>query len=386
MPAELEPVFAGASTEAAASQPRLLFISPVIPSLTGNGLAMRAGTTLRLFARRYRVSLLIFPLYAAPQPHVPESLAGLCERVAITGGTGCEHALKAQTFDVVHVFRLSALAHAQPLLEGTSATRPRRCLDIDDVESVTSQRLAALYRLNGDATAAAAAEREAQVWAETERQALSMVDRVYVCSDGDADAIRARSSVEVVVLPNSLDIPPPIPAPRRNRPFTFVFLGTLGYYPNADGALWFCNEVLPLLERATADGIQLIVAGLGAPESVRRLGSRPHVALAGWQPDVADLYRAADAVVVPIRAGGGTRIKLLEAFSYCRPAVSTTVGCEGLDVKNERDLLVADTPEAFAAACLRLAENGDLAERLAQTAFERFVLSYSTEAVARALG
>jgi polysaccharide biosynthesis protein PslH len=105
------------------------------------------------------------------------------------------------------------------------------------------------------------------------------------------------------------------------------------------------------------------------------------VTVIGAVPDVADYYRAADAVIIPLRAGGGTRIKLLEAFSYRRSVVSTALGAEGIEVRHGIHLFIADTPGDFAQQCLRLMQTPALGVELAGQAFEFVRYNHSPERI-----
>ena len=206
----------------------LLYISPVIPAVTGNGLAMRAGMVLEALAARHSVSLLVNPLYPPAGP-VPEFFARMCRRVAIG-----PNAYRWQSFDVIHVFRLASLPTAQPFLNGRIWNRSaRRHLDIDDIESETHRRLARLYHSNGDKPLALMEERQAARSAALEAEVLSQFDRIYVCSAVDREKLTKRTRGEICVLPNSVR---PRPPPRRLGPprDLFLFVGTLGYYPNED--------------------------------------------------------------------------------------------------------------------------------------------------------
>jgi glycosyltransferase involved in cell wall biosynthesis len=159
-------------------------------------------------------------------------------------------------------------------------------------------------------------------------------------------------------------------------------VGTLGYYPNADGAAFLCRDVVPLLGR-NGQPPRVAIVGSKPPESVRALGALPEVSVFADVPDVAPYYAAAKVAVVPLRAGGGSRIKILEAFAHGRPVVSTRIGAEGLAVADGRHLLLADTAEAFAAAVRRLLSDPDLAARLAAEARQLVDERYDFECVAR---
>jgi glycosyltransferase involved in cell wall biosynthesis len=188
-------------------------------------------------------------------------------------------------------------------------------------------------------------------------------DLLLVCSETD----RERVGGEAVVLPNGYDAPAVLP-PRRRRDATPVlaFVGGLDYPPNADAAQFAAREILPLV-RAVRPGTELWLIGHAPPAGpAARLARLPGVRVRGRVPDISAELAEVDVAVAPIRFGGGTRIKILEAFAHRVPVVSTTVGCEGLAVRAGSSLLVADGAADFAAACLRLL--GEPALRAALTA------------------
>jgi len=375
---------------------------------TGNGLAMRGAAVLRALAETHAVSLLVVRLYAPYDAPVPPDIARLCRRVAVVpagagrlgpavvlrallagGGPAAAAVLAAEAarafrdvpFDVVHVFRLAMLPYARPYLE--RSPRPRAHLDLDDVESLSRRRIAALHRAEGDPGAAAEEEAAADGAEAREAEALRDLDRVYVCSEPDRMRLLGRGAAEVRVLPNAVAAVPGATPPPRREPFTLLFVGTLGYHPNADGLLWFCARVLPLLRDRGPAPVRLLVVGAGAPPAVQALAALPGVTLVGAVPDVAPLYRDSHAVVVPIRAGGGTRIKVLEAFAHRRPVVSTTVGAEGIRARSGEHLLLGDRPEEFAAACRALMADAGLGARLAEAALHLVSARHSPAAMAR---
>jgi glycosyltransferase involved in cell wall biosynthesis len=164
-------------------------------------------------------------------------------------------------------------------------------------------------------------------------------------------------------------------------PPTLTFIGQQTYGPNADGSAWLVEEVLPHL-RALVPDVRLRVVG-DAPEGVRALGLVDAVTVTGLVPDVADELARADVAVVPIRYGGGTRIKILEAFAHRIPVVSTTVGAEGLDVQDGEHLLIADDPQSFAKACATLLTDVELRRRLVAAAHDRWSERYTKSAMVR---
>jgi glycosyltransferase involved in cell wall biosynthesis len=167
--------------------------------------------------------------------------------------------------------------------------------------------------------------------------------------------------------------------PLTTHPFTFLFVGTLGYYPNEDAVVFFCREVLPKLRAAADASFLLRIAGSGLPEGLRALARLPEVRLSGYAPDIARLYADADAVVVPLRAGGGTRIKVLEAFAYQRPVVSTSMGIEGIDAVAGEHYLLGDTAGELARQCLRLMRDRELGKELAGRAHKLVTRQYAPQ-------
>lgn len=359
-------------------QPSLLYVSPVIPLLGGNGLAMRAGMVLEALSRAYRVSLLVVPLYPPFDSPIPEYFQLLCERSVCTAPNSASTVLRSISFDAVHVFRLAALPFATTYF----ASGCLRCLDLDDIESLTHRRIAALYRENGDQQLAESASADAARYAMLEGLALRKVDRVYVCSRQDQELLSGRYPAEIVVLPNAVRPPAHVLA-RDTRTFRFLFIGTLGYYPNHDAVLWFCSAILPLIAGQALYPFEVVVAGRGASQQLVDALPRSNVTFLGEVPDVQPCYNAAHAVVAPLRAGGGSRIKILEAFSFGRPVVTTSVGLEGIEAEDRKHVLVRETPETFASGCLEIMRDAELGERLARNASSLWSRDYSAEALGR---
>lgn len=373
------------------AKPDVLYISPVIPALTGNGLAMRAGTVLEVLTERYRVHLLVAPLYASVTPRIPEVFERLCQRAAIVsprpqrrGWLRHAGAWRETRFDVVHVFRLAMVAFSEPYLRGWFR-RPRRHLDLDDIESLTLRRLASLYRQNGDSVKAAYEESEAARLESQETAAFRRFDRIYVCSASDREKLKGRARARVCVLPNAVRLPQQVSARTSEGVFTFLFVGTLGYYPNEDAVRYLFGEIVPQIRALAGDGFQVNIAGTGASPSLRQAVNAPQVRFLGEVADLHPSYAQADAIVAPVRAGGGTRIKILEAFSYQRPVVATSIAMEGIEARAEEHVLAGDTPAVFAQQCVRLMSDPQLRSRLARNAFDLLVRSYSLAALTRML-
>jgi glycosyltransferase involved in cell wall biosynthesis len=188
-------------------------------------------------------------------------------------------------------------------------------------------------------------------------------------STTEADEVRALGLTGVELIPTGVDTrqlrlatPPPAFPPR------LLFTGTMSYAPNHQGIRWFVEHVWARVRDSLPDA-RLDVVGKDPPDAVTRLDGEDGITVHGFVPSMAPFFAQAHVVVVPILTGAGIRVKIVEAMSAGRPVVSTAIGWEGLaHVEPGRHLLVADTPEEFAAATLRLMSDLQLAARMARDA------------------
>lgn len=392
---------------------RVLFVSPVTPARTGDGLAMRAGVALRALAELGEVTLVVTVDPGAPAPSTPDLLGDpflgpLVRHVVVhtPGPSGpadaaswladesrrariarlapvarsaatatpravgalaarIGHVAGAETFDVVHVLRLRSLLWAEPFLGPA-----RSLVDLDDDEVVTTRML-------GDPDEAAALGRLAD-------ELLPTVGTVAVASPDDVVPVRRHGNPNVICVPNAIDVPDA--APRRrgergaNRPMHLLFVGNLTYRPNIEAVAWLEAEILPHLVAVVDGAITVDVVGR-LPGGRLPLGESPVLRMHGEVPDVAPFYADADVAVVPIRAGGGTRIKVLEAAAMGVPIVSTGLGAGGLGLVDGRHLLIADTADRFATACQHTFDDPEATVMRVAEARRVVELRYTTEAV-----
>src|SRR6266849_3329548 len=193
----------------------------------------------------------------------------------------------------------------------------------------------------------------------------------------------AGESVPIEVVPITIDREnfEAIWAARNPQPDRLLTIGTMYWPPNSEGVTWWLREGYEGL-RAICPGVTYDIVGARPPRALQIL-ARQHkgVNLHGYVDDVVPFWTSATALVVPLLSGGGVRVKILEAMAIGVPVISTTIGCEGLAVRNGAHLLVADTPEAIADACMMLLRDKELAHRLARNA-RRLVLEHYDAKVA----
>ncbi len=167
------------------------------------------------------------------------------------------------------------------------------------------------------------------------------------------------------LLPIAVDVQGTPPVAREAQPHTILSMATMFWPPNVDGVLWFAREVYPLIKAAVPE-VRFAVVGARPPAAVRQLGEADaSISVTGYVADPQPYRAAAAALIVPVRAGGGMRVKILEALALGLPIVSTTIGYEGIEVEPDTHLLVGDTPAAFAGAVIRLVRDPALGQRLA---------------------
>jgi glycosyltransferase involved in cell wall biosynthesis len=411
------------------SRRALLFICPIMPQQSGNGLAMRAGLMLEGLARRFDVYLFVAPV-SGGSLETPDfvrkltvrvgvlalgdsldPLAALIGRVVDPAGRqrlrsayprpwasrfcGLAAAQQAVAFlagahiDLLHVMRLYLAPLAVHILRTISSSTPLTLLDLDDDDVRVHQRLAALHELRGDAEQAEINRMEAEKYAACAVDVLSRFSAVVTSSEDDARRLAASNpTVRFGSVPNGYAADPKRSTEARIRgtggSIRLLFVANLGYFPNADAAAQLVNNVVPALRKRGAD-VHLDIVGGGA--SAEMLGDwvgtkgNGGIIMHGAVESVASWYGQADIAVMPLRVGGGTRIKILEAFAYGVPVVSSHLGAEGLNAVDGKHLLCADNVTDFTSACLRLVADPALADDLVANADELLLLNYTPDRV-----
>jgi sugar transferase (PEP-CTERM/EpsH1 system associated) len=221
-----------------------------------------------------------------------------------------------------------------------------------------------------------------------ESRTLARFDGVLAVSDADRQTFDAlypgavRRPVHVV--PTGVDTDYFAPAPSDPASRELVFTGSMDWLPNEDAMQYFCRDILPLI-RAEEPGVHLSIVGRAPTQAVRRLAGEHGVHVTGRVDDVRPYMKDAAVYVVPLRIGGGTRLKIFEAMSMGKAVVSTTIGAEGLPVTDGEHVMLADEPQTFARAVVRLLRDSAQRARLEQAARALVLENYDWSAVAGAL-
>ena len=395
----------------AAPRPKMLFLSFTYPTSGGSGIQLRSAALLRMLAKNADVHLLIAGYVEKLGGPRDRKLEKCCRQIAYlrilpgaetrgawarlntqvepidlpaidcAQGEAAERIVRfyqANNLDCLFVFRLEALHFVGQRLDFF----PLRYLDLDELPS---RRMAQIRRLKPNDAPGTLSTRQKTVGTVEqilERVLLPRFHRVFVASALEADEVRRLTGFSrCLMLPNIYPARPDAPARRIAARSEIFFVGTLGYYPNADAALYFCREILPLI-REKKDVLFRIV-GMGSSEALECMSKQSGVELMGYQENLAPFYAQAALFAVPLRAGTGTRLKILEAFAHGCVVVSTSIGAEGLAVTDRKNILLADDPAAFAQACIEMIDNPELAAQIAAEASRLHRELYSDEALLR---
>ncbi len=263
-----------------------------------------------------------------------------------------------QRFDVVHADQLNMAQYAW------CVPGARRILDAHNALWLLYRRLAETM---SPGPRRWLLERDWRLIKRYEGAQVRRMDAVLAVSQEDCAALQeaAGQPVEIAVIPIAIDTDETTVVEREANARHILHLGTMYWPPNVDGVRWFVEQVYPRIRQQRPD-VEFDVVGARPPQELLALNDNGlGIHVTGYVPDTLPYERRAALMVVPLRAGGGMRVKILNALAQGIPIVTTTLGYEGIDLAPEREILVGDTPEALAAQVLRVLNDPALGHRLA---------------------
>jgi sugar transferase (PEP-CTERM/EpsH1 system associated) len=369
----------------------ILYVTNELPRATGGGQTVRDFQFLHHLARRHRFTVICFD-----DEGLGDSLSqlrGLCEKVEViprvvyappSGWQRRWDSLK----DILQPLPRFIRALSPAVMKRRLGTL---CQERDyDVIHIAHLEMGTLFPQNGRAKRVVGTDvatlklrrslelltkpthrlwRTIEAWkvARYERQVIRQSDLYVVASEREAQWVRrVVPEARVAVISNGVDTecfkPQPETGPDSH---TLLFVGTLSYEPNADAVQWFCREIYPRI-RTRVPEVKLLIVGRDPPLTLRSLEQIAGVTITGWVEDVRPYLAQSTVVIVPLRNGGGTRLKILEALAMGKAVVSTSIGAEGLDVTHGQNILIADTPDAFAQAVVQLLCSETLRQKLGE--------------------
>lgn len=250
-----------------------------------------------------------------------------------------------------------------------------------NVESVIWQRH---YQVSRNPLWKAISWREWRNMEAAERKYLGKADHILTVSEDDRRFFaKFVDAAKLSVIPTGVDTEYFVPTEAPETPNRLVFTGSMDWLPNEDGVIYFMKEILPLVQREIP-GVSLTVVGRNPAQRLKDLVvGTANVRLTGWVEDIRPFLSQAEVAVVPLRIGGGTRLKIFEAMSMGKTVVSTTIGAEGLPVISGEHLLIADEPAQFAKNTVELLRDAARRRSMGITAHKLVVQNYSWKMVAQ---
>jgi polysaccharide biosynthesis protein PslH len=217
-----------------------------------------------------------------------------------------------------------------------------------------------------------------------ERRYLQKADHVVAVSENDREAFaRFLNPKKLTVTQTGADTDFFHPREEKEMPNSLVFTGSMDWFPNEDAIFYFADKILPIIRRQVPD-VTLCVVGRKPSRRLHHLASRvSNIQLTGWVEDVRPYVAQRAVFIVPLRIGGGTRLKIFEAMSMAKAIVSTSIGAEGLPVNDGEHILLADDPASFAESTVRLLGNASRRAQIGQAARQLVHENYSWATVSK---
>jgi len=373
---------------------RVLYVTPILPSIAG-GFPTRIYNLIKHQNRHHSISVLSF-LQPFEQPMVAD-LAAICQNMELIPLTmpaplgkwqnrlrGWTNLLISPEPQLVRTFpiarlgeplrRLTAAHHFDIVVFEGLSTAPLRPVVANGPAVLTEHNVEYVILERQRTTAKSPVHRlrdllEVRKLRRFEAASVRRFNGCIAVSEQDALTIKRlrRTDLGTYVVPNGVDCDYFAPTPYPDTPKTcdLVFVGTMHYQPNVDAVTFFCRNVLPLIRRDLPE-IRLTIVGSRPVAEVLELASLPGVNVTGSVPDVRPYYWHSKLSIVPLRIGGGTRLKILESLAAGCAVLSTSIGAEGLNLQHGTHLLLADTPELFADSVVRLLIDPSLRRKLAR--------------------
>lgn len=369
-----------------ASRATAILLTPVLPEPGGSGRAIRAWGWLSELAARYDVHVVVtgavpatlpaaFPARSVRSVETPR--AGVLARraglilpplVLFSSRFSADWVPPTPTElpdfgDVreIVVFRASLHRVGEQLFGRYPGAL--RVLDMDDLESGTHASIARRLRASGLARLALREFALALQYRLIEGRLVAAYAETFLADPGDA------ARLGVTCRPNRIPDPGEWPFRRRRGALSLLFVGSLGYFPNQEAAHFIIGALVTVLRRTLGRPFRVVVAGRQPTEELRAAASAvPEVELVADPESLDALYESCDIVLVPLRSGGGTKLKTLEAMARRRPVISTAEGVRGLPVQAGEQYIAAESAEDFAVAITRLARDEAAAAAMAEAA------------------
>ncbi len=214
--------------------------------------------------------------------------------------------------------------------------------------------------------------------------AFKRQDALFVTSKRDGELIRKDvPKIPQFVIPNGVDTSYFTPGDEDEEPFSIVFTGAMSYVPNHDGMIYFLDDIFPIIKKRIP-AAKVYIVGSNPPEMLLKRQS-DSIIVTGFVDDVRPYVDRASVFVVPLRMGSGTRLKVVEALSMRKPVVSTSIGCEGIEVEDGEHIIIRDDPGLFAEEVIRLVQNKKISKQLVDRGYDLVKQKYDWQVIGESI-
>ena len=382
------------------SSPRILYVSQTLPHKADFGGEIRSLNIARALREMGAVEVVVLDeqnrngnLIAEPGCEFPLAYSldvkirpnkGLIGKIGSTfnprsdhpHGSGVEHDAMRRVLRSLEDFDLVWFARLRSADMFPNAAWPRSVVDVDDLPSTFAR---ATLQVGGGARERLSVMRYLFSWQRREKLLGERFTVLAVCSEEDRQYLKqAGVLVPIHVIPNGFEIPPTKPVHSPATPSRIGFIGLFDYFPNRDAIDWFVNECWPRIKCEVSDA-RLRLVGRDSDGFLKHLG--PDIDRLGWLANPSDEIQTWSAMVVPIRVGSGTRVKIAHAFSQKCPVVSTSFGAYGYGAVDGREMYIADSAETFSKACILAIRDPEGAAQVAERAWCQFMEKWTWDAI-----
>ena len=381
----------------------ILFVSREFPFPPDSGVKQRAWYVLEQLARKHEVHLVCYGresdrqikevlsvLRSVQVVPAPAKKKGLSLYAAMLGGL-----FSALPFSVASRFSPDLKKHVDELL----ASRPIDLIVCDSLyQAIQFEEGGRKVILNEHNIESVIIKRYQQVEKNPLRRLYAAYEglrmekfetrtwrrykNIWVCSPVDRDEVLRRApDARVTVIPNGVRVPALKKGERKLFPKSLVYTGLIGWHPNEDAVLFFIRDIYPLIKQRIP-AVKFWVVGKDPTARVKNLAAREgSITVTGFVEDVRGYIEEAEVFVVPLRIGSGTRLKILEAMAMGKAVVSTSVGCEGLAVTDQKNIFIADDAPAFARRVIELLNDPQARKQLEENGRALIEREYSWDII-----
>jgi len=390
---------------------KILIISPFLPYPPDDGEKIRVFNLIKRIATRHEISIVAFIYSPQEEQFVPE-LKKYCSQVetvvrkdqtklaklyaliqSLVSGEPFDskyafdkemkeiikRLVLAEPYDVVQIEHTFMAPYINVIPKSSGA---KMIIVIHNIGFIQFERMFKVEKKLSTKT------RSFLNWILMRRWEVKFLQNFHKCitvSSSNKQILNSKNpKLDISAIENGVDVKKYRPLPSNSDSKNIMFIGYMDYIANHDAVLYFYNEIFPIIKKQIPSS-KFFIVGKDPKKKIKELAKDKNVIVTGYVDDIRPYYQDCDILAVPLRAGGGTRLKILEAMALGRPVISTSIGCEGLDVIDGQHLLIADNPKQFAEKTVNLLTDKVLYHRIVEQARKLVETRYDWDVIAAQL-